>query len=503
MTPAPIKDAQKDTKAAHRPRNARDVLRANQAEALTEGERHTTNRLKEQALNRLSHSGAPHSVNILMTKCHHHIATRMGDTMFVQLFADNTAMLGINPDFIKRLSPEGAAFVLFHESRHLIYRHLFRGTEFAGDPAWTLATEATINHVAKARLGGKLPSLQKLDANGELLFDQFGAPVWEDKPTGVDPQEVYDRYVADLSKQGLTPISYDAMFKTDLACFNELKRMKDDPQNNSAAGGEMCEHGSPGAPGDDGNGSDAEAEALKDMVEKTISSLVHQARRGDENARAEVTELADRTDGMSDDIDQMWGSLGVNKLRGRTTATKRVDWWKRWLNDAIASRIVEGERLEYNRKRGAVDLLLGMDPILSRRGDDEEKVVLVAIDTSGSMPQTVIDYLAELVGFTDGVKFHWVAFDGDVIPFVPGGDIAGGGGTDFGNVMRYAEGDLEVNGERLSTHPDAVVMVTDGWADPISPAQPDKWVWLLTHPRGGEWLHAHKPSMSHHVIETV
>jgi hypothetical protein len=47
----------------------------------------------------------------------------------------------------------------------------------------------------------------------------------------------------------------------------------------------------------------------------------------------------------------------------------------------------------------------------------------------------------------------------------------GGGGTDFNAVRSYVES--------LPIHPPRVVMVTDGYAPRISPAQPDRWTWII------------------------
>lgn len=56
-------------------------------------------------------------------------------------------------------------------------------------------------------------------------------------------------------------------------------------------------------------------------------------------------------------------------------------------------------------------------------------MVLVAFDTSGSMPDAVVEWLTTLAGQTDGVESHWLSFDGVVMPFVPGERVAGGART--------------------------------------------------------------------------
>jgi hypothetical protein len=56
-----------------------------------------------------------------------------------------------------------------------------------------------------------------------------------------------------------------------------------------------------------------------------------------------------------------------------------------------------------------------------------------------------------------------------------------------------------VNGERFDEHPDAVIMVTDGHAPAIAPAEPDKWIWLIT-PGGDDWPERRHPPMACHRV---
>ena len=73
----------------------------------------------------------------------------------------------------------------------------------------------------------------------------------------------------------------------------------------------------------------------------------------------------------------MWGRWALAALRGRDrSATRRVEWWQRWLSDTLASKLRDGERLIYPKKQGAVLLALGHDPMLARRGPERTKVVV-------------------------------------------------------------------------------------------------------------------------------
>ncbi|MFF4301738.1 hypothetical protein [Streptomyces sp. NPDC001601] len=147
----------------------------------------------------------------LYSKCPHQIPTTAVDTAAVVASGDGTCLLLYNPDFFVGLGLDGVKFVLFHEARHLVHRHLLAGPELREDPVFAVAAEVAVNHVALIRLG-----------RTEL-------PVLDGRPTGVDPRAVYDAYRDDLTAHGLEPLTYDAFTETDLRIYGELKRMREPP----------------------------------------------------------------------------------------------------------------------------------------------------------------------------------------------------------------------------------------------------------------------------------
>ena len=118
------------------------------------------------------------------------------------------------------------------------------------------------------------------------------------------------------------------------------------------------------------------------------------------------------------------------------------------------------------------------------------------------MPPSVVEWMTDLVGGIDGVQAHWLSFDGVVMPFRPGESVFGGGGTSFQAVVDYVEGRSTVEGKYFEERPDAVVMLTDGYAPHVTPAEPDQWIWLITE-HGDDWPDAHTPSMACHRVRPV
>lgn len=409
----------------------------------------------------------------LYAKCRHQIPTTAVDTAAVVASGDGTILLLFNPEFFVGLGLEGVKFVLFHESRHVVHRHLFTEPELREDPVFTLAAEVSINHVAMVRL------------------ERDTLPVLGGEPTGVDPRAVHAAYDGDLREQGLTPLSYEDFTATDMSVYTELKRMARPP---APAGAVRCVHM-------DAGGVPADQDTVDRMVSSALLNSLLAARRGHTGAERELLDLMDRTEDASEHTSRMWGRLGAGALRGETVRTRQVDWWQRWLVDVVASKLREGERLVYPKKRGALLAALGHDPMLSRRGPVRDKVLVVAYDTSGSMPASVVSWLTELVGRIDGVEAHWLSFDGVVMPFAPDERVYGGGGTSFQAVADYVEGRTEVRGRRFEERADAVIVLTDGWAPHITPAEPDKWIWLITQ-GGDDWPDSHTPPMACHRVTT-
>ncbi|WP_327592629.1 DUF2201 family putative metallopeptidase [Streptomyces chartreusis] len=408
----------------------------------------------------------------LYAKCHHQIPTTAVDTAAVVASGDGTSLLLYNPGFFVRLGLDGVKFVLFHEARHLVHRHLFTDPELREDPVFELACEVSINHVALIRLGR------------EQL------PLLEGRPTGVDPREVYAAYRADLTAHGLEPVPYETFIETDMRVYGELKRMHRPP----VPARRLCVHLQNGA-------VPADQETVDGVASSALLNALLAARRGHAGAERELLELMGRSEEGNPRAAKLWGNLGAGALRGETARTRTVDWWQRWLVDVLGSKLRDGERLVYPKKRGALLAALGQDPMLARRGPVRDKVLVIAYDTSGSMPTHVIDWLTELVGRIDGVEAHWLSFDAVVMPFAPGERVYGGGGTSFHVVADYVEGRTEVNGRRLDVVPDAVVVLTDGLAPPITPAEPEKWIWLITE-GGSEWPETHNPAMDCHRVTT-
>ncbi len=262
----------------------------------------------------------------LYAKCHHHIPTTAIPTAAVMATGDRGCALLFNPHFFAELDLDGVKFVLFHEARHLMHRHLHVDEALRGDPVFTLATEVSINHVALVRLRRHgLPVRVAHDAHGRRVGE----------PTGVDPAQVYRDYTEDLRSQGLEALAYEEFIETDLSVYRELKRM--DTLRPRESG--VCLHVRAGTGDGDGEpGLPVDAEAVDQVCSDVLREVMRAALRGDAGARAELLDMAGRSAGGGERCDRVWGSLRLDKLRGGHAAHP-----PRRLVEALADRCARGE----------------------------------------------------------------------------------------------------------------------------------------------------------------
>lgn len=426
----------------------------------------------------------------------HTIPTSGAGTLAVTLLPDGFVAQLFNPTFVLSLEKdEDLAFVRTHEIYHLLMRHLWGDRDMKGDDVYNMAQEATINERVQRLMMGTadLPPSKRMMPRA--LDEEKGTYV----ETGVNPFKTWERYRKDLKEQGLTPVGFSEFYASDLRCYAEMKRMTkpiprggsskcETGQNMSNGGGSSPnnnpsnQQGGGGEPGSSQPDPTVDPGMLKEVVERGLEQTVRKAQdeqrsgSGNTPAKNEISDLMDMPD-QDDSISTMWGDIGANQLRGKATETKKVEFWKQYLQEALHTRLVDGERLVYNQA-------IWWEPRLSRKGDEECKKIVIAVDTSGSMQTSVINYIVDLLGDEDELEIAAIlAFDTTVYPLESVGDsLRGGGGTDPSDISKYVD-------EELGGDVDALIVVTDGYFPHVAPAwEPDRWIWLITPGGDGQGL---------------
>lgn len=425
------------------------------------------------------------------------IPTSAIDTLAVTILQDGFAAQLFNPDFVMSCQDtKDLVFIRTHEMYHLFLGHLWGRDASTVDEIRILAEETVIND----RVSSMFSSFMKpKDWKMPMVVGENGKV----SETGVHPYKTYDKYRKDLKEAGLTPVDYKEFISTDLRCEAELRRMNNPPrmgQRNNKCPSGVLQNGSGGQSqsGDDGHGGHNHPTQDKGttgtVVEESLNKVMNRAKsaqQGTSNAsRDELLNLMDTTEG-SETASEIFGDMGVGALRGETSPTRKVEFWKQYLQNSLHERLQDGETYMFNE---ALIAFPG-PPRISPVGEEAYKQVLIAVDASGSMHPNTLEYISNLLGDEDNLKFDFVSFDAEVWPFELGGEFRGGGGTRFDIIDEY------INRE-LSSYPDAVIVVTDGYAPHFTPTDPDRWVWLITE-GGDPWPQLHDVPMETFVIDNA
>jgi hypothetical protein len=211
--------------------------------------------------------------------------------------------------------------------------------------------------------------------------------------------------------------------------------------------------------------------AAEQIAQDVINELVREAMAGNEKAKADLARLGEQFSD-SEEVGKYFGSLGVGRVFGKAPEPVRISWIFEFIQSCIWSKIKPGMRLQ-RRKR------IWWEEVLNFAGSEREREIVVAFDASGSMPAGIVEKFATLIGDGKNLKLHWWSFDATVWPAADVEGIRGGGGTNF----QIIEDEIVKQG--LS--PDAVLIVTDGFAPEIRPTEvdEDRFIWVIT-PNGGE-----------------
>lgn len=380
-------------------------------------------------------------------------------------------VMAINPHFaVNQLtSVDWLTWGYGHEGLHLFNKHLL--TDRHGD-AWELSCECCINHENMATFLTGMPTWHTEDGG----IEEFG----------VNPRKIWEKYRDDLKAQGKQYVTYETFIATDLGCFAELSKMTKLPRpprskNKESGGAWNCGHH-----GD--NQLPLDQDEVDDAVNEVLDSAMRKATvEQDPRFRDALRKLAKRT-GDDEKASKIWGTLGIGELFGEAVQRKQVKFWAQWLRRQLASRLVPGRRMVYNRKLAAVDHQLRRDPILAFKGKNRERSVMIVVDSSGSMSGEQLEWLHRFVGEEKNLHAEFFCADTELYKLEWGKPFEGRGGTDFQCVDDYVR--------TMKSKPDAIIMVTDGYVNKVVPGgDPRKLVWLITHD-GDDWPARHETPMA-------
>lgn len=394
------------------------------------------------------------------------------DTLAVTAKPGTGIVLAINPEvFSQRLDAENRVKALVHESLHVENKHLM--ADRSGD-AWTLACEVMCNHVMMALLGCGMfqwhPKDEETGAIDTATTEEFA----------VNPRKIWEKYKADLKKQGKDYVSYAEFTKSDLVCLAELQKMEKLPKPPKGSGGKS--EGGWGCAHADGNPDGEQLPFDQDEVDDAMDEVLHDAVRkagaeNDQRFKDALKRMFDQAEG-SEKASKMWGDMGIGALFGEAIRRRQVKFWAQWLKRQLGRRLVPGRNLVFNRKTVAVDHQLRRDPILAYKGKTRKTLLWVACDTSGSMSSEQLEWVQKYVGEEKNIDIEYYNFDTNMVKIEYGDAFCGRGGTNFDCI--------EEEYTNARKKPDALLVLTDGYAPEIEPKDKKRWVWLITHD-GDDW----------------
>lgn len=338
---------------------------------------------------------------------------------------DRELTLYFNPGFVDRISIAELAGVLTHEALHFFLRHPKRAaamTTRQDQHLFKLACEAVVNDLI-------LNSLEE-------------ARLPEDPVTGMG---LLGRDTSSLSAEEVRRL-----------LLQNLQSNDGDLQHRVVSLGTVDDHDAwewpPEAGGEDLSPASPEGTLAPLWTEQT-SQLVDELLR----------DLPRNTIG--------WGALAAAVTRPVKPARGCRRSLARYLDLRVA-QLAQCEALWTipNRK------LLGLYPqvILPVYEDRPAHRILIAIDTSGSVPDNFIAVARAFAAQrASHVRITLVSFDVQCYECVdPAADLRGGGGTRAQAVEEFIK-------QRPDPYPDLVFLLTDGFTPPPMPRHPDRWIWLL------------------------
>jgi predicted metal-dependent peptidase len=183
------------------------------------------------------------------------------------------------------------------------------------------------------------------------------------------------------------------------------------------------------------------------------------------------------------------GNVPANILR-RYERINQSFAWKKHMQRMLASIVKRYQA--WDRPHRLNEIMHGIGGLV-RPGEliRNDYNCLVYADASGSIgPEEVGRFVDVLIRAPKEIKMHVFSFDTQIYEWPDwkkAGDIPGGGGTYFGAIVEHAD-DKEARGFT----PDAVIVLTDGWAEDPTPREPRRWLWISTDQllsrQSGTWV---------------
>lgn len=345
----------------------------------------------------------------------------------------------INPSFEESIDEYDYAFILSHETMHGLLGHLLVMKDYDNTDKFSIATDCVINDYLASQ--GIVPSQFK---------PYYGENVVGYNTAQTPLRQVYDDIPNDMQPQMINGSGGD--LGGDLGGGES-----DGDESGEADGGGLVDDHSKMD-----NGDDLE-DILSDFLGQNTNlpdDLIDMIM--DENSEAAIEgglspgssfDIREEEINIPDGLTMKWVKL-LQKINPDVWKTRAVDLGKKYSWRRVNNKLI------------AVypDLILPA-PVGgggNEGKEEEQKSIVLALDTSGSIPKSMQDRLTKLAKSVPQDKIHvfCCTFSTNYVPFDINSDKnrVAGGGTDFSAVERYIQHHVY---EKLDSYPTAVVVITD------------------------------------------
>lgn len=342
---------------------------------------------------------------------------------------------GFNPNFAKTLDSDQFGFILAHETLHVLLNHLRLAKSYTDKQAFNVAADCVINdYLAQC---------------------------------GIEPIE--------NSCRGEKIVGYDCADKTVAEVYSTLMQQKNEKGEDDTGDGEGEKGQSKGQGGDSyGDYTDATPPDSHDWIHRASEDEIATAENLSDQNRPQDLDAA-KDDGNSNDL--------------MTSTPTNMNWRKLMLRVnpdifRIAKRRPQWHRTP-RKLAGIPDIRLPVYEDKASGGTGDLPAIVLALDTSGSIPQRVKEQFIGLAQSIpqDKIKLFACTFTSVYKVLDINEPRYNGGGTNFSAIEAFIQEKVVPD---TGSYPRAVVVVTDGEAyfraapKPTMEQLRKNWTWLLT-----------------------
>lgn len=366
-----------------------------------------------------------------------------------------------NPEFAKLFPIEGFAFIMAHETMHIVLNHLKLSQRFKNKMMFNIAADAVINDYLES-MGFEIPMIP--DAKeGEGLI------------------------------QGEAVVGYNCAHATVGEVYADLKK---EARDNGAGEGDGEGEGAPTEGYGDGKGQFKQIDG-HDWMHKATEDQQEAA----ENAGQANPLPKDLDDTKQDDDRKAGYKLAGNGVGSKQAFIENKDIGLKWaelMEKVNPMAFKNGPRPRpgwHRRPRKLASFPNVILPVVQEgvknKGGNQPSIVM-ALDTSGSIGQEDANRFVNFARSVpqDKIKLFACTFTTQYQELDLENPSWNTGGTSFEAINEYI--DNEVKGEIKDKYPTAVVVITDGYASFANTPggkEADAWYWLITEggTKGGDY----------------